>query len=156
MKAVIQRAYRASVSVGGDVIGQIERGLVVFLGVSAGDDESHALRLAEKISKLRLFTDETGKMNLSVNDIDGKILVISNFTLSASCRHGNRPDFGLAEKPDPAKRLYEYFTDLLRERVRCGVEEGSFGADMTVSVENDGPVTIIIDSNELTEIKVKK
>lgn len=153
MKAVIQRSQKAFVSVEGETIGSIDHGLVIFLGVSKDDDESHALRLAEKISKLRIFTDRSDKMNLSVNDINGKALIISNFTINASCRHGNRPDFGGAEKPEKAKQLYEYFIDLLGERIAGGVAHGSFGADMSVFVENDGPVTIVIDSNELAEIK---
>ena len=153
MRAVIQRVYRASVSVDGKVVGKTDKGLCIFLGVMVGDDRQQVLRLAEKISKLRIFTDENDKMNLSVNDVGGGALVISNFTLAANCRHGNRPDFLDAERPEGSIPLYEYFVSLMKERIPGGVATGIFGADMTVSVENDGPITIIIDSKDLTEIK---
>lgn len=156
MKAVIQRVYKAQVTVDGKVVGKTEKGICIFLGVMVGDDRQQALRLAEKISKLRIFTDENDKMNLSVNDIGGGALVISNFTLAANCRHGNRPEFLSAERPEGSIPLYEYFVSLLKERIKGGVECGVFGADMTVSVENDGPITIIIDSTELSEIKEQK
>ena len=145
MRAVVQRVNYASVEIEGKVRGEVEVGFMILLGVGAQDDESDAVLLADKISKMRIFTDENDKMNLSIKDVLGKALVISNFTLYANCIHGNRPDFFDSAKPDIAKPLYEYFISLLRERgidVMCG----EFGADMKVTLQNDGPVTIILDS----------
>lgn len=145
MKAVLQRVSRASVSVDGTVTGECGAGLLILLGVAGGDSEQDAVILAEKILKLRIFSDENGKMNLSVQDIKGELLVISQFTLLADYSHGNRPDYLASAKPDEAKRLYEYFIS----RISAGVGHtgtGIFGADMRVELVNDGPVTIVMDS----------
>jgi D-tyrosyl-tRNA(Tyr) deacylase len=125
---------------------------LILLGVAQGDTETDAELLCKKIAALRIFRDENDKMNLSVRDIDGEALVISQFTLMANYRHGNRPDFLESAKPDEAKRLYEYFTELLSRELRR-VECGIFGADMKVSLTNDGPVTICMDSEVLKKKK---
>lgn len=152
MKAVIQRVSSASVAVDGKVVGSCERGYLILLGVAQGDTELDAELLCKKISALRIFRDENDKMNLSIRDIDGEALVISQFTLLANYRHGNRPDFLESAKPDEANRLYEYFKDLLSRELRR-VECGIFGADMKVSLTNDGPVTICMDSEVLKKKK---
>ena len=152
MRAVIQRVSGASVAVDGEVVGSCERGYLILLGVAEGDTEQDAELLCKKIAALRIFRDENDKMNLSVRDIDGEALVISQFTLLANYRHGNRPDFLASAKPDEAKRLYEYFTELLSRELRR-VECGIFGADMKVSLTNDGPVTICMDSEVLKKKK---
>ncbi len=147
MIAVIQRVTQASCHVDGVLTGRCDQGLMILLGVKAGDDETDALLLAEKIAKLRIFSDDMGKMNRSVNDVEGGALVVSQFTLLASYKKGNRPDYLASEKPERAKALYEHFTDLLRERLTSGrVENGVFGADMQLEIHNDGPVTIVMDS----------
>lgn len=148
MRAVLQRVENASVIIDGFVKGKCGQGLLILLGIAVGDTENDALVLAEKISKLRIFSDENGKMNLSVNDIGGSALVISNFTLCAEYRKGNRPDYLQAAAPETANKLYEYFITILRERIKF-VESGEFGADMKISLINDGPVTIVMDSNIL-------
>lgn len=145
MKAILQRCKNASVEVDGEVIGNCEKGLMILLGVAKGDDVKDAEVLAEKISKLRIFDDSEGRLNLSVKDIEGSILVISNFTLLADYRKGNRPDYFGAAAPDDAERLYQYFAACLRDR-GIHTETGRFGADMKVSLINDGPVTIDMDS----------
>ncbi len=147
MIAVLQRVSRASVTVDGDICGSIENGLLILLGVKNGDSEKDATLLADKISKLRIFSDENGKMNLSVRDVEGKVLVISNFTLLANYKKGNRPDYMNGAKPDEANRLYEYFCDHISTLVPT--ERGIFGADMKVELLNDGPVTIVMDSEIL-------
>ena len=152
MRAVIQRVSGASVAVDGEVVGSCERGYLILLGVAEGDTEQDAELLCKKIAALRIFRDENDKMNLSIRDIDGEALVISQFTLLANYRHGNRPDFLASAKPDEAKRLYEYFTELLSRELRR-VECGIFGADMKVSLTNDGPVTICMDSEVLKKKK---
>ena len=152
MKAVLQRVTEASVKVDGQLVGSCGHGLLILLGVAEGDTEQDAMLLAEKIAKLRIFCDDAGKMNLSVKDIDGEALVISQFTLLANYRHGNRPDYLASAPVDEANRLYEYFADLMAQRLRR-VERGIFGADMKVSLLNDGPVTIVMDSEVL---KAKK
>lgn len=152
MKAVIQRVSSASVAVDGNVVGACQRGYLILLGVAQGDTELDAELLCKKIAALRIFRDENDKMNLSIRDIDGEALVISQFTLLANYRHGNRPDFLESAKPDEANRLYEYFKDLLSRELRR-VECGIFGADMKVSLTNDGPVTICIDSEVLKKKK---
>ncbi len=149
MIALLQRVTESSVSVDGNIIGRCGKGLMILLGVLEGDSESDALALAEKIHKLRIFEDENGKMNRSVCDVGGGALVISQFTLAANYAHGNRPDFLAAAKPDIAKPLYEFFADELQKRISGTVERGEFGADMKVSLINDGPVTIIMDSKVL-------
>ena len=152
MRAVIQRVSGASVSVDGKVVGSCERGYLILLGVAQEDTELDAELLCKKISALRIFRDENDKMNLSIRDIDGEALVISQFTLLANYRHGNRPDFLASAKPEEANRLYEYFTELLSRELRR-VEHGIFGADMKVSLTNDGPVTICMDSEVLKKKK---
>ena len=149
MRAVVQRVSGASVAVSGETVGKCGRGFLILLGVAKGDTEADADVLAAKLSKLRVFEDGNGKMNLSLSDIGGELLIISNFTLYADCRHGNRPDFLMAEAPAEANRLYEYFTDRMKTLSGCPTETGVFGADMKVSIENDGPVTLVIDSPEL-------
>lgn len=149
MKAVIQRVLKAEVSVDNAIVGKINRGLLVLIGIENGDDKRDAEILASKISGMRIFTDEKDKMNLSLSDIDGGVLVISNFTLCADCSHGRRPSFINAARPEIAKPLYEYFSDRIKENGISCVENGVFGADMQVSLVNDGPVTIVIDSKDL-------
>ena len=145
MKAVIQRVTSAKVEVEGKITGEIGKGFLILLGVGQEDSESDCEKLADKISKLRIFADENGKTNLSINDVGGDILAVSQFTLYADCHHGNRPSFINAGKPDEANRLYEYFSAACRNRINGKVENGIFGADMTVSLVNDGPFTIILD-----------
>ncbi|MGN0551490.1 MAG: D-aminoacyl-tRNA deacylase [Acutalibacteraceae bacterium] len=149
MKAVIQRVTEASVKVDGEVKGEIKNGFLILLGVEQGDNEACAQVLAKKIYGLRIFNDNEGKMNLSLPDINGEALVISQFTLLADCVKGRRPSFIKAEKPEKANALYEYFCTLLTSMGLNRVEKGVFGADMKVSLLNDGPVTIILDSKEL-------
>lgn len=146
MKAVIQRVKYASVTVDGKTVGEIDKGFLILLGVAQGDTEEDAQMLAAKVSKLRVFEDENEKMNLSLTDIDGEALVVSQFTLCADCKKGNRPSFTSSAPPDVANNLYEYFSSLLLENGIRKVENGVFGADMKVSLLNDGPVTIILDS----------
>lgn len=153
MRAVVQRVSGASVAVSGETVGKCGRGFLILLGVAKGDTEADADVLAAKLSKLRVFEDGNGKMNLSLSDIGGELLIISNFTLYADCRHGNRPDFLMAEAPAEANQLYEYFTDRMKTLSGCPTETGVFGADMKVSIENDGPVTLVIDSPELMKKK---
>lgn len=148
MRAVVQRVHRASVTADGIPAGMCDVGLLILLGVARGDTAEDALALAEKISKMRIFCDENGKMNLSVRDIGGGALVVSNFTLCAAYAKGNRPDYFAAEDPAAAKKLYDHFSRLLAERVGR-VECGVFGADMQISTELDGPVTIVMDSEVL-------
>lgn len=149
MIAVVQRVSHASVKVDGEVTGACREGLLILLGVAKGDSEEDAEKLAVKISKLRIFCDEQGKMNRSVNDIGGSVLVVSQFTLLANCVHGNRPDFFGAAEPASANELYEKFSAIMAKLVDGGVEKGVFGADMKVELCNDGPVTILMDSREL-------
>lgn len=149
MKAVIQRVAECKVTVGGETVGSIAQGFLILLGVENGDTVKDAEKLSAKIAVLRIFTDENDKMNLSLGDIQGEVLVVSNFTLSANCRKGRRPNFENAEKPDKANELYEYFCECMKTNGIQKVEKGIFGADMQVSLVNDGPVTIIIDSKEL-------
>ena len=148
MLAVLQRVKSASVISDGVPTGNIDAGLMLLLGVKKNDTENDALLLAEKISKLRIFSDDVGKMNLSVKDIGGGALIVSNFTLCANYAHGNRPDYMDAEKPPRATELYEYFVSLMRERV-ASVATGVFGADMEITMKADGPVTIVMDSEIL-------
>ena len=152
MKAVIQRVSHASVSVDGETVGSCEKGFMILLGVAEGDTEEDAELLCRKIVNLRIFTDEAGKMNRSIKDVDGEMLVISQFTLLANYRHGNRPDFMASAKPEEANRLYEYFKSLAAAEVRR-VESGVFGAHMQVSLCNEGPVTIVMDSDVLKKKK---
>lgn len=144
MKLVIQRVSNAKVEVENKIIGQIEKGFLVLLGVGPEDTTEIADSLVEKLCNLRVFEDENQKMNLSIKDIDGELLVVSQFTLYADCKKGNRPSFSNAAKPEKANELYEYFMKKCKEKVRK-VEHGEFGADMKVSLLNDGPVTIILE-----------
>ncbi len=152
MKAVLQRVTHAEVAVDGKTVGACGNGLMVLLGVAQGDTEREAELLCRKIVNLRIFKDEEGRMNRSILDVDGEMLVISQFTLMANCRHGNRPDFMASAKPAEAIPLYEYFKKLAAESVRR-VECGIFGADMKVSPLNDGPVTIVLDTDALKKEK---
>lgn len=147
MKAVVQRVLKSSVSVDGEIKGSIDKGFNVLLGVMDGDGEAQAELLAAKISKLRVFEDENGKMNKSVLDIGGGILVVSQFTLCADIKKGNRPSFTDSAMPDEANRLYEYFCKKLLENGVSKVETGVFAADMKVEIINDGPVTIVMDTD---------
>lgn len=148
MIAVIQRVTCATVSVDGRTVGECKKGLCVLLGVAKEDTDKDAELLAAKISNLRIFTDSEGKMNLSLKDVDGEMLIVSNFTLLAAYRKGNRPDYMNAAVPVDAERLYKYFGSLCEKEVKH-VGYGIFGADMKVDISNDGPVTIVMDSNVL-------
>jgi len=144
MRALLQRVTHASVKVDGSIIGQTGPGLLIFVCAMQGDSETQADQLAAKISKLRIFTDEAGKMNRSVNDQQGSALVVSQFTLAADTSRGNRPGFSAAASPEDGRRLYEYFAQQLA-RSGVPVETGEFGANMQVELVNDGPVTIWMD-----------
>ena len=148
MKFVIQRVQHASVTVDSEVIGKIGRGYMVLIGVSDTDDEAVADRMVDKMIKLRINEDAEGKTNLSLADVDGGLLLISQFTLYANCKKGNRPSFTEAGSPDKANALYEYIIERCKERVPV-VEKGSFGAHMAVELVNDGPFTIVLDSERL-------
>ncbi|RAS88842.1 D-aminoacyl-tRNA deacylase [Priestia endophytica] len=147
MKVVLQRAKDAKVTVEGTTVGAISKGLVLLVGVTHEDTEEDVKYLAEKIPNLRIFEDESGKMNLSLLDVEGAILSVSQFTLYGDCRKGRRPNFMGAAKPDKAELLYEEFNGALREK-RIIVETGTFGAMMDVSFTNDGPVTLILESKD--------
>ncbi len=147
MRAVIQRVKSAQVSVHGQVSGKIGKGLLVFLGVGKGDRESDLSFLASKIPELRIFEDASGKFNLSLKEIDGQILVVSQFTLYGDCRRGRRPSFTEAEEPAAASNLYEQFVSKLREQ-GLSVGTGEFQAKMEVHLVNDGPVTLLLDSRQ--------
>ena len=153
MKLVIQRVSGASVVSDGVFGGEIGKGLAVFCGVAQGDTEAQADFLAAKLLNLRIFEDENQKMNLSVKDIGGELLVISNFTLFADCSHGNRPYFAAAMEPNEANRLYRYFVDKLEKLFGKRPVTGVFAADMQVKVDNDGPVTIIMNTDEIMKKK---
>jgi len=144
MKIVVQRVKNAQVEVEGKTVGKIGRGFLVLLGVTHTDTKEQADYLVKKLCKLRVFTDENDKMNLSLKDVNGKLLIVSQFTLYANCSEGNRPSFIDAAKPEQANELYEYFC-LECEKNGIHVEKGIFGADMKVSLLNDGPVTIVIE-----------
>ena len=146
MRIILQRVSEASVKIDGNIKGAIEGGLLVLLGIEAADSEVDADWLISKISGLRIFSDSEGKMNLSIQDINGAFLVISQFTLFASTKKGNRPSYIQAARPEQAIPLYEYFVSKLKSETNLIVETGTFGADMKVSLVNDGPVTISIDS----------
>ena len=148
MIAVIQRVKNASVSINERLNGECKEGLMILLGVAKDDIEKDAELLCAKITKLRIFCDENDKMNLSVKDIDGEALIVSQFTLLANYKKGNRPDYFAAGSPDHANRLYEYFVELMCKELKH-VGTGKFGAHMQVNILNDGPVTIVMDSNQL-------
>ena len=148
MRFVVQRVKEASVSVNQEVIGKIGHGLLVFVGVSDTDNQQIADKMIDKLTKLRIFDDEEGKTNLAASDVEGEFLIISQFTLYADCRKGNRPSFVKAGKPDIANSLYEYIISQIKKK-GFHTEHGSFGADMKVSLLNDGPFTVILDSAEI-------
>ena len=148
MKFVIQRVKNASVTVDNDIIGQIDQGFLVLIGITSSDTKEIADAMVKKLINLRIFKDNQDKMNLSIKDIGGSLLLISQFTLYADCSHGNRPGFTDAAKPDYANDLYEYIIGECK-KYDVPVETGEFGADMKVSLLNDGPVTIILDSDEI-------
>ncbi len=147
MKAVVQRVTSSKVCVAGRTVGEIGKGFNVLLGVVEGDTDEQAILLAGKIARLRVFEDENGKMNLSVNDVGGEILAVSQFTLCADCKKGNRPSFTLSAAPDEANRLYELFCSELSANGVKNIEKGIFGAEMAVDIANDGPVTIVLDTD---------
>lgn len=144
MKAVVQRVKRAALKVDGELISQIPFGLVVFLGVTSTDTQKEADYIAKKVANLRIFEDENGKMNLSVKDVSGEVLCVSQFTLYGDASHGNRPSFTLAARPEQAQPLYEYTLRALRSH-EVVVKSGVFGADMKIEQYNDGPVTILLE-----------
>ena len=148
MKFVIQRVLEASVAVDGEVIGQIDKGYMVLIGVGQNDTKEIADKMVKKMVGLRIFEDENGKTNLSLADVGGQTLLISQFTLYANCKKGNRPSFIESGAPDMAEEMYEYNITKCKESVPI-VEKGSFGADMKVSLVNDGPFTIVLDSEQL-------
>lgn len=148
MKLVIQRVTHASVTVDNNVIGKIGKGYMVLIGVSDTDTEEIADKMVDKMIKLRIFEDENGKTNLSLADVGGELLLISQFTLYANCKKGNRPSFIEAGAPDHANALYEYIIEKCKERVDV-VEQGEFGAEMKVELLNDGPFTVILDSQQI-------
>lgn len=148
MKFLIQRVKNASVEVDGKIIGSIDKGYLVLVGVSNNDNYEIADKMLSKLLNLRIFEDKNGKTNLSIKDVDGEILFVSQFTLYADCKKGNRPSFINAGKPDMANSLYEYILDNCKDKVR-NVQCGEFGADMKVSLLNDGPFTIMLDSEEI-------
>ncbi|MBP8911824.1 MAG: D-tyrosyl-tRNA(Tyr) deacylase [Phycisphaerae bacterium] len=148
MRAVIQRVTEAKVEVEGKIVGQVGKGLLVYLGVGTADTETDAQFMAEKLANLRIFSDETGKMNRSVIDIGGGVLLVSQFTLYGDCRKGRRPGFDAAGEPDLAERLYEKVAQLIAAE-DVPVQKGSFGAHMHVTSINDGPVTFLLDSGRL-------
>ena len=147
MKVVIQRVKNASVKVDGKVVGEIEKGFLVLVGIKVGDTKEQADYLVKKVCNLRVFTDQNDKMNLSLADVDGSMLVISQFTLYGDCSHGRRPYFGDAMEPVGANKMYENFVAYVRDK-GIHTETGEFGADMKVSLTNDGPVTIILESKK--------
>ena len=150
MRAVIQRVKYASVTIDGVTKSKIDRGFLILFGAGQGDTREDAQLLAKKTAGMRVFCDENDKMNLALCDIGGAVLVVSQFTLYADCRKGNRPSFTNAAPPAEANELYEYFVKLLREEYNIAdVQTGEFGADMKVELLNDGPVTILLDSDEL-------
>lgn len=143
MKVVIQRVLNASVKVDGNITGKIKKGLLIFLGIESGDSDDMLKKYADKIVRMRIFEDDNGKTSRSLSDVNGELLIVSQFTLCADCSHGNRPSFIGAKEPLEAKRMYEKFISVCREQVPV-VEHGEFGADMKVELLNDGPFTIIL------------
>lgn len=146
MKIVVQRVTSASVEVDGKIVGSIGNGYLVLFGAGKGDTFAMCDKLADKLSKLRIFSDENDKINLSLGDVGGDVLLVSQFTLYADCSHGNRPSFVNAAPPQEANDLYEYFGKALSERISGRVETGIFGADMKVKLLNDGPFTVILEA----------
>lgn len=148
MKFVIQRVNHASVKVDGNVVGKIDKGYMVLIGIAEDDTKEIADKMIKKMIDLRIFEDENGKTNISLKDVSGELLLISQFTLYADCKKGNRPSFINAGKPDMANEMYEYIIEQCKKEISV-VEKGIFGADMKVSLENDGPFTIVLDSKEI-------
>lgn len=148
MRILVQEVLEASVTIEGQKVASIGRGFLLFVGLTPGDDKLTADRMAEKVTKLRIFPDANGKTNLSLKDVDGEILSVSQFTLYANCREGNRPSFVEAMRPDEARELFSYFNDSLRKFIP-NLQTGVFQADMKVSLINDGPFTIWLDSKEV-------
>ena len=148
MRLVIQRVTQASVTVSGSVVGAINKGYLVLVGIGQNDTEAIVEKMADKMMRLRIFSDENDKINLSLQDVGGQLLLVSQFTLYADCRKGNRPSFTGAGAPDHANRLYEYFMEQCKKHVEK-VAHGEFGADMKVDLLNDGPFTLMLDSKEL-------
>ena len=148
MRAVLTRVKHASVTIDGKVHGQIGEGFLILLGITHEDTEAQAVKLADKLTGLRIFEDENGKMNRGLDEVKGELLIVSQFTLYGSCRRGRRPDFLAAARPETAVPLYEKFVSLCREK-GFRTETGRFGADMQVTSENDGPLTLILDTNDL-------
>ena len=148
MRLVVQRVKEASCTVEDKITGKIDQGFMVLVGIGLDDDKEIVKKMADKFSKLRVFEDDNNKMNLSLFDVDGSVLSISQFTLYADCKKGNRPSLNNARRGEEAKELYEYFNECL-EALGIHVEKGVFGADMAIKLWNDGPVTIIMDSKEL-------
>jgi D-tyrosyl-tRNA(Tyr) deacylase len=146
MRVVIQRVQKASVEIQGQIVGEINQGLLLLLGIETEDNKGDADYLVQKISNLRIFSDADGKMNLSIQDVGGQILVVSQFTLHAATRKGNRPSYIRAARPEQAIPIYEYFLSELQKTSPSIIQTGQFGADMQVALVNDGPVTIIMDS----------
>lgn len=149
MKVVLQRCSRAEVRIDGEIAGRIGRGFMLLVGITDGDTIQEADLLAKKVAQMRVFEDAEGKMNLGLKEVNGAILSISQFTLYADCKKGNRPSFIRAARPEIAEPLYDYFNERLRTEYGLQVETGRFGADMKVEFINDGPVTILLDSSEL-------
>ena len=149
MRVVVQRCSRAEVRIDGQVVGRIEKGFMILVGITDGDTKAEADLLAKKVAQMRVFEDAEGKMNLALKDVNGAVLSISQFTLYADCKKGNRPSFIRAARPEVAEPLYDYFNSVLRTQYGLQVETGRFGADMKVDFVNDGPVTIFLDSTEL-------
>lgn len=147
MKFVIQRVNHADVKIDGNTVGKIGKGFLILFGACDSDTEDMLPKFVDKIVKMRIFPYENGKTNLSIKDVDGELLIVSQFTLYADCRKGNRPSFIKAGSPEHANMLYEKFIELCKEHISV-VETGEFGADMKVSLENDGPFTIVLDSND--------
>ncbi|MCD7778641.1 MAG: D-tyrosyl-tRNA(Tyr) deacylase [Clostridiales bacterium] len=153
MRVVLQRVKYSSVKIEGKIVGKTENGLLALIGMNKGDSKAVFDKMLDKITNLRIFEDEKGKMNLSVRDIDGGILAVPNFTLYSNCRHGRRPDFAAGSKPEEAKKSFEEFVSLLKSSF-TNTETGVFGAGMQIELLNDGPITIILDSDELMGGKV--
>jgi len=149
MKVILQRCSRAEVRIDGTTVGSIGKGFLLLVGIAHDDTKAQADLLARKVAYMRVFEDENGKMNLALKEVNGEVLSISQFTLYADCKKGNRPAFVRAARPETAEPLYRYFNDCLRNGYGLHVETGRFGADMKVDFVNDGPVTVILDSGEL-------
>lgn len=149
MRVVLQRCSRAEVRIDGQVVGKIDKGFMALVGITDGDTKAEVEPVAKKVAQMRVFEDAEGKMNLGLKEVGGAILSISQFTLYADCKKGNRPSFIHAARPEVAEPLYDYFNNILRTQYGLHVETGRFGADMKVDFINDGPVTIILDSIDL-------